>query len=217
MVNILVAARDTVSQILCACCEMDLTATSSMIDCCGSYVLCLLHDITPVIAGKVACRDPRLRCRYGLDTRPATKPQISFVYQLCSSLLLSTHVNAVWISLRSKRLHIRGPTTLSACPFEVGFQRRDCYGRALISMTRYSIRRSACEVLLEGSPPLYVPAGTSIILATLLMQRNLDTWGEDSQKFAPERWLLQANVMEAGKGRNFVPFSAGPRTVSCEG
>ena len=88
-----------------------------------------------------------------------------------------------------------------------------CAQALVTSYLRHSIRRSACEVLLEGSPPLYVPAGTSIILATLLMQRDQQSWGEDSEQFVPERWLQEEQVMDGGKDRRFVPFSAGPRTV----
>jgi hypothetical protein len=76
-----------------------------------------------------------------------------------------------------------------------------------------SIRRSAGEVILEGSPPLYMPPGTSVILATLLMQRSQDEWGEDAEQFKPERWLGSADGSSRHDLPGFAPFSAGPRTV----
>lgn len=55
-----------------------------------------------------------------------------------------------------------------------------------------------------------MPANTSIILATILMQRDPAVWGEDAQVFNPDRWL------EGGLGKEregFVSWNLGPRMV----
>lgn len=60
-----------------------------------------------------------------------------------------------------------------------------------------------------------MPAHTSIILATLLMQRSKAIWGEDAEKFRPERWERgDSEGDERFLGRGSIPFSTGPRTAS---
>lgn len=55
-----------------------------------------------------------------------------------------------------------------------------------------------------------MPAGTSIVLASVVMHRSKAIWGDDALEFKPERWLdgLSDQQREA-----YVSFSAGPRMV----
>ncbi|OXG31027.1 cytochrome P450 monooxygenase pc-2 [Cryptococcus neoformans Ze90-1] len=72
-----------------------------------------------------------------------------------------------------------------------------------------NIRRTLRSSLLPTPNHVaYMPANTSIILATILMQRDPAVWGEDAQVFNPDRWL------EGGLGKEregFVSWNLGPR------
>lgn len=53
-----------------------------------------------------------------------------------------------------------------------------------------------------------MPGNTSIILATILMQRDSAVWGDDAQVFDPDRWA------DMGKEREgFMSWNYGPRMV----
>lgn len=58
---------------------------------------------------------------------------------------------------------------------------------------------------LDGSQPLAVPKGASIITNLYVMHRREEEWGSDSKEFNPDRWV----------GRKFgpevSPFGGGPR------
>ncbi|KIR36927.1 cytochrome P450 monooxygenase pc-2 [Cryptococcus deuterogattii MMRL2647] len=72
-----------------------------------------------------------------------------------------------------------------------------------------NIRRTLRPSLLPTTSHLvYMPANTSIILATILMQRDPAVWGEDALVFNPDRWLAGG----LGKEReNFASWNLGPR------
>ncbi|KIR30411.1 cytochrome P450 monooxygenase pc-2 [Cryptococcus deuterogattii LA55] len=72
-----------------------------------------------------------------------------------------------------------------------------------------NIRRTLRPSLLPTTSHLvYMPANTSIILATILMQRDPAVWGEDALVFNPDRWLAGG----LGKQReNFASWNLGPR------
>lgn len=79
----------------------------------------------------------------------------------------------------------------------------------LISL--FSIRRTLRPSLLPTTNHLaYMPANTSIILATILMQRDPAVWGGDALVFNPDRWLGGG----LGKEReSFASWNLGPRMV----
>jgi cytochrome P450 len=53
-----------------------------------------------------------------------------------------------------------------------------------------------------------MPGNTSIILATILMQRDKAVWGDDAHVFDPDRWA------DMGKEREgFMAWNYGPRMV----
>nr|KIR48835.1 cytochrome P450 monooxygenase pc-2 [Cryptococcus bacillisporus CA1280] len=72
-----------------------------------------------------------------------------------------------------------------------------------------NIRRTLHPSLLPTTNHLaYMPANTSIILATILMQRDPAVWGEDALVFNPDRWLGGG----LGKEReSFASWNLGPR------
>lgn len=57
----------------------------------------------------------------------------------------------------------------------------------------------------DGTMPVFVPAGTEVNFSTHVMHRRRDLWGEDADKFMPERWEA------ARPGWSYVPFNGGPR------
>jgi len=63
----------------------------------------------------------------------------------------------------------------------------------------------------QSELPLYVPPHTNISLVPLLIHRREDTWGPDSYKFDPDRWLDARNERVLRNPMMFVPFNAGPR------
>ncbi|WVQ71060.1 hypothetical protein IAR50_000585 [Cryptococcus sp. DSM 104548] len=88
------------------------------------------------------------------------------------------------------------------------------YNRAFINEvlrlfppTPLNIRRTLGPSVLPTPVPSYMPANTSIILATILMQRDPKVWGEDAQAFQPNRWLNGSGVQREG----FTSWNIGPR------
>jgi cytochrome P450 len=73
-----------------------------------------------------------------------------------------------------------------------------------------SIRRTLRQSLLSMSSgaPLFMPADTSIILATVNMQRSPTVWGEDAEVFNPDRWIDMRKEREG-----FMSWNYGPRMV----
>ncbi|KAJ7023152.1 cytochrome P450 [Mycena alexandri] len=64
----------------------------------------------------------------------------------------------------------------------------------------------------NGGPPIYVPAGTRVPFATLLMHRRTDLWGPDALKFDPDRFLDERlHKYLTSNPFIFLPFNAGPR------
>ena len=62
---------------------------------------------------------------------------------------------------------------------------------------------------------MYLPPSSTFAYFPFLMHRNPALWGKDAHVYDPERWLDP----ERSRGVRvnpaiFVPFSAGPRTVS---
>lgn len=63
----------------------------------------------------------------------------------------------------------------------------------------------------------FVPKGTKIIIAPWAVNHNIELWGEDADKFNPDRWMApgQANAGGAESNYAFLTFLHGPR--SCIG
>lgn len=63
----------------------------------------------------------------------------------------------------------------------------------------------------------FVPKGTTIIIAPWAVNHNVTLWGEDADKFNPDRWMAagQANAGGAVSNYAFLTFLHGPR--SCIG
>ncbi|KKY21447.1 putative cytochrome p450 alkane [Phaeomoniella chlamydospora] len=62
----------------------------------------------------------------------------------------------------------------------------------------------------DGTNPLAIPAGTTIMAPQYVLHRRTDHWGSDSGEFRPERWETKKL-----KAREYLPFSAGAH--SCLG
>ncbi|MCD7462864.1 hypothetical protein HAX54_049552 [Datura stramonium] len=57
---------------------------------------------------------------------------------------------------------------------------------------------------------LDLPKGTLLFIPTILLHRDKEIWGEDSEEFNPERF--SEGVLKATKGQmTYFPFGAGPR------
>lgn len=63
--------------------------------------------------------------------------------------------------------------------------------------------------------PLYLPPSSTFIYLSFLMHRNPALWGKDAHVYDPERWLdPERSQRVTANPAIFIPFSAGPRTVS---
>ena len=62
---------------------------------------------------------------------------------------------------------------------------------------------------------MYLPPSSTFIYLPFLMHRNPALWGKDAHVYDPERWLdPERSQKVTANPALFVPFSAGPRTVS---
>lgn len=77
-----------------------------------------------------------------------------------------------------------------------------------------TIREAANDATIQGH---FVPAGTRIILAPESTNMSVALWGEDADKFNPDRWLGEGRAKSGGATSNyaFMTFLHGPR--SCIG
>ncbi len=78
---------------------------------------------------------------------------------------------------------------------------------------RASVKATTLPRASPDEKPYYMPGPhSSVTYFPLLMQRRKDLWGEDADRFNPERWLNEQRVMELTKDPfKFLPFNAGPR------
>ncbi|KAJ7481351.1 cytochrome P450 [Mycena galericulata] len=64
----------------------------------------------------------------------------------------------------------------------------------------------------DGGPPIYVPTGTRVPYAPIIMHRRTDLWGPDALEFDPERFLdARLHKYLTPNPFIFLPFNAGPR------
>ncbi|KIX03780.1 uncharacterized protein Z518_07333 [Rhinocladiella mackenziei CBS 650.93] len=77
-----------------------------------------------------------------------------------------------------------------------------------------TLRDAAQNTTILGE---FVPKGTRIILAPWAVNQNMELWGEDADKFNPDRWTApgQANAGGAVSNYAFLTFLHGPH--SCIG
>jgi len=89
-------------------------------------------------------------------------------------------------------------------------------------------RQSLQQEVFNG---VTIPKGTTYFLCSYFFHHSKELWGDDAEKFRPERWedIIEKDIDETGDGnRNlddgkFVPFSIGPRGcigrqfAACEG
>ncbi|QSZ32545.1 hypothetical protein DSL72_002123 [Monilinia vaccinii-corymbosi] len=57
----------------------------------------------------------------------------------------------------------------------------------------------------DGTKPIFMPAGSRVLVSTYAMQYRKDIWGDDADEFRPERWEGRR------AGWEFIPFGGGPR------
>lgn len=72
-------------------------------------------------------------------------------------------------------------------------------------------RQALCDTILpvgggpEGKAPVFVEKGTIVALNFWGLTHDKDIWGDDVNKFNPQRWVDKRPLWE------FVPFMGGPR------
>lgn len=57
----------------------------------------------------------------------------------------------------------------------------------------------------SSTSPVFVPKGTLVTTNSYVMHRSKHLYGEDAEKFKPERWETQR------QGWHYLPFGGGPR------
>lgn len=77
-----------------------------------------------------------------------------------------------------------------------------------------TLRDTAVDTTLLGQ---FVPKGTKVVIAPWAINQNKALWGDDAEKFDPDRWMVtgQANSGGAVSNYAFMTFLHGPR--SCIG
>ncbi|KAF8850777.1 cytochrome P450 [Acephala macrosclerotiorum] len=77
-----------------------------------------------------------------------------------------------------------------------------------------TIRQSICDTTIGNTT---VPSGTRVLLVPWAINRSRHLWGEDAEKFQPERWLQPGTANTGGAKSNYaqITFLHGPR--SCIG
>ena len=58
---------------------------------------------------------------------------------------------------------------------------------------------------------IFLPEGTSISIVNGALCRDKEIFGEDADKFVPERWIGEKGIKEADVRWSWMPFSRGPR------
>ncbi len=69
----------------------------------------------------------------------------------------------------------------------------------------YDLTRIASEDVQIGE--LSIPKGTTVVLFIILFQKDKQYWGDNAEKFLPERWF---DIYREGKNPPFMPFGVGP-------
>jgi len=79
-----------------------------------------------------------------------------------------------------------------------------------------TIRECVRETVLDGYP---VRKGTTLMLVPWAINRSKQLWGEDSEKFDPERWMKPGTANTGGAGSNYavITFLHGPRSCIGQG
>jgi cytochrome P450 len=63
----------------------------------------------------------------------------------------------------------------------------------------------------SGEDPILVPKGTLVAFSTFAVHRNRDLYGQDADKFRPERWNDDVIKQRRMVDWSYHPFFAGPR------
>ncbi|KAK4121451.1 cytochrome P450 [Parathielavia appendiculata] len=176
----------------------------------------LLHELAKVNQDPVDLRSQTLNVlSAGRDTTAALLSWVVYY--------LARH-RSVWDKLRAEVLDRFGPYKPDE-PVGIEFRMvRDSmpYMTAVINETlrvapvvplneRVSLRDTTLP--RGGGPkkdqPVFVPAGTQILIPTYALGMRPDIWGDDFQEFKPERWIN--NHVGRKTGFEFVPFGGGVR------
>lgn len=69
---------------------------------------------------------------------------------------------------------------------------------------------------------IYIPKGTIVRIPTAIVGRSKGLWGDNAQKFVPDRWLNNNDISVSGENgiqgyRRLLAFSDGPRTCPGKG
>ncbi|KAL0952495.1 hypothetical protein HGRIS_006758 [Hohenbuehelia grisea] len=171
----------------------------------------LLDHMTKVTADEKILKDETLNIMIaGRDTSTAT---------LTMAVYFLTQYPEAEARLRHEILTLVGPTRQPT--FEDIKDMK--YLRAVINETLrlyppvpLDVRAAKEDVVFvspdQSQPPLFIPAGATILYSLYMMQRRPDLWGPDAEEFSPERFLderLSKYLLK--KPWIFLPFSGGPR------
>lgn len=168
-----------------------------------------LDELTKETRDPVLMRDQALNIL--LAGRDTTAGLLTFTFSL-----LVRHKD-VWAKLREAVLNDFGTTTDN-----ISFQtlKRCEYLKHVVNevLRLYPIvpvnsRQANCNTTLPrgGGPdemdPIFIEKGMRVQYSTYALQRNEEFWGEDSEKFRPERWMEGKRVTPW----TYIPFNGGPR------
>ncbi|KAK4098122.1 cytochrome P450 [Parathielavia hyrcaniae] len=178
----------------------------------------LLHELAKVNQDAVELRSQTLNVlSAGRDTTAALLGWIVY--------FLARHPS-VWEKLRAEVLDLFGPYEPGdpTVPTGITFRRiRDAmpYMTAVVNETLrvapvvpLNERVSLCDTTLprgggpQGDQPVFVSAGTQILIPTYALGMRPDIWGDDVREYRPERWIDSGGNKT---GFEFVPFGGGVR------
>lgn len=60
----------------------------------------------------------------------------------------------------------------------------------------------------DGKSPIFVPKGRLVGWSLYAMHRRTDLFGEDAEKFEPDRWIGEKGLRPSWE---YLPFNGGPR------
>ncbi|CRL23698.1 Cytochrome P450 [Penicillium camemberti] len=169
-----------------------------------------LKALTSTTKDPVRLRDESLNVL--LAGRDTTASLLSW-----STLLLARHPD-IFARLRNDILEQFGSydqprnmefTSLKSCQYLQHFLKETL---RLYPIVPFNRRCAANDTTLpcgggkDGTSPIYVRKGRTVMYSTYVLHRRKDIWGEDAEIFNPDRWVGRNVTWE------YIPFNRGPRT-----